>query len=283
MTSEQVIQNHKIGYIIISFVVIFFSYSTFLSLGLLAVGSESNEYVFGVLGLSQFFFLLGPAIYFARKIDSPIEETFRLSMPTDKFSFLWAFIALIGLQFFTSGIIPLQNSVLPESMASFFRESYQNYLEKFTKILGEPSFFNITYALLAIAVTPGICEELVFRGYLQKSLEKALSYGIALTISSFIFALIHFSIETFIPLLAAGYLLGIFAYKSGSIFPSMMIHVLLNAASTLSFYFNIESAASVQDKSIYTMDMILLYICLVIAGAGLMIFGVKKASESYEL
>jgi sodium transport system permease protein len=87
--------------------------------------------------------------------------------------------------------------------------------------------------LLLVAVTPAICEELVFRGVVLRGLSNGLSRWRAVVGSAAIFAAFHLSLETairFLPTLWLGLLIAHVAWNTRSIFPGMLMHFLNNGA-----------------------------------------------------
>ena len=81
--------------------------------------------------------------------------------------------------------------------------------------------------ILAVAVTPAVCEELFFRGVVLSGL-RSLGKWPAVTISALLFALAHASIYRLLPTLALGIMLGYLVWKTGSIVTSMILHALNN-------------------------------------------------------
>lgn len=87
----------------------------------------------------------------------------------------------------------------------------------------------------AIGVAPGIFEELFFRGFLLGALRRSLQVGSALMISSIIFGLFHVILsagaapERFLPSTIMGMILGWLLIRTGSIVPSMVMHVCHNS------------------------------------------------------
>ena len=79
-----------------------------------------------------------------------------------------------------------------------------------------------------ICVLPAISEELAFRGLLQHWLQAALTPVRAMVIASALFAALHFSILSLPYLFLVGMLLGWTKWKTGSLYPSMLIHFLHN-------------------------------------------------------
>lgn len=82
--------------------------------------------------------------------------------------------------------------------------------------------------ILFVAVVPAIFEELAYRGLIQHWLQDALSPTKAVIFASALFSLSHFSVYSFPYLFAVGVLLGWLKLKTGSLYPSILIHFLHN-------------------------------------------------------
>lgn len=90
--------------------------------------------------------------------------------------------------------------------------------------------------LLVVALTPAICEESLFRGFLLSGLLRA-GPVIALVASSLLFGLAHGSIYRLVPTATLGLIIGIARYRTGSLIPGVIVHFLNNAlALTLLYY-----------------------------------------------
>jgi len=86
--------------------------------------------------------------------------------------------------------------------------------------------------LLLVAVVPGICEELLFRGLLLGSL-RPLGARTAVTVSALAFTAAHFEPARVAPLLLLGLAASWLAWSSGSVIPSAIFHVTNNAIAVL--------------------------------------------------
>jgi sodium transport system permease protein len=84
--------------------------------------------------------------------------------------------------------------------------------------------------LLVIAVTPAVCEELLFRGLILSGLRRYGNWP-AIIISAFLFALAHASIYRLLPTFCLGLMLGYVVVKTGSIWCSMLLHALNNGVA----------------------------------------------------
>lgn len=86
--------------------------------------------------------------------------------------------------------------------------------------------------IVMASLVAGICEETGFRGYMQVPLEKHYGPGVGITIVSIMFLVIHLNQAWAPPVLfhlfAMSVLLGILAYSSGSLIPSMIGHAVMD-------------------------------------------------------
>lgn len=88
-------------------------------------------------------------------------------------------------------------------------------------------------ALLLFAITPAVCEEVLFRGLILRALLKRFAPGISVILVSLLFGLFHFSTDRLLPTATLGLLLALLAWRSGSLWPSMIVHALNNGILTI--------------------------------------------------
>jgi uncharacterized protein len=81
---------------------------------------------------------------------------------------------------------------------------------------------------ILMSLSAGFCEELAFRGYLQKALEFSTSAGIAIVTQGIIFGLVHFyqGIKLVTIIIVLGTMLGLLAHWRRKLWPGMMFHAL---------------------------------------------------------
>ncbi|HRI66826.1 MAG TPA: ABC transporter permease subunit/CPBP intramembrane protease [Polyangium sp.] len=90
--------------------------------------------------------------------------------------------------------------------------------------------------LVIVALSPAICEEALFRGFLFSGLLRAGPW-LALIGSSLLFGLAHGSIYRMIPTVSLGFIIGFTRWKTNSIVPGAIIHCVNNGlAVTLLYY-----------------------------------------------
>jgi membrane protease YdiL (CAAX protease family) len=92
-----------------------------------------------------------------------------------------------------------------------------------------------SYIALSVIVGP-LCEELVFRGVLTRSLATAWSRPRALTVAALAFALHHASPYQLVDPFLFGLVVGYLTLQSGSIVPGLIVHAMGNARVAISWY-----------------------------------------------
>lgn len=97
---------------------------------------------------------------------------------------------------------------------------------------------NITELIVGIAIigiTPGVCEELMHRGFLLTAYERRGSYK-AVIIVSILFGLFHFDVTNLVGPIFLGMIIGYYVVRTGSIFAGMLAHFLNNAIAEIIQY-----------------------------------------------
>jgi hypothetical protein len=115
------------------------------------------------------------------------------------------------------------------------------------KLLAQSSSFreNALMIFFAVLVAP-VAEELFFRGGLYRFLKSRLPANVALVAASFLFALSHFNLETFLPLFVLGLLLARLYERTGNIVAPILFHAFFNLAMILLILLFPDAALSLQ-------------------------------------
>jgi len=116
---------------------------------------------------------------------------------------------------------------LPESFMEM-QQSQHALIENFLRSDGV-----LLMALFNIAVVPAICEEIMFRGYVQGSLEKSWGVWPAILVSGLLFGLFHIQLANLLPLATLGVLLALVTWLSGSLLPAIAAHFINNGSAVL--------------------------------------------------
>lgn len=94
------------------------------------------------------------------------------------------------------------------------------------------SNLEVGLAMGAAMLASPVCEELVFRGFVQRAFREA-PRGIVVT--ALIFSAFHFNPVNFVALFQLGVLFGLLAWRAGSVWPAIGAHVASNTVSTVLF------------------------------------------------
>ncbi len=108
--------------------------------------------------------------------------------------------------------------------------------ESHMPLLGESGTELVMSALIIVLAAP-ILEEIFFRGFIFKTLLEKSRTWIAFLVSGVIFAGIHLEFGTFMPLFILGLILNWIFFKTKSIYPGILFHIINNAiALSLEYY-----------------------------------------------
>ena len=108
---------------------------------------------------------------------------------------------------------------------------------------------DLIQVFFVMALLPALGEESLFRGALQPVLRRKLSGHAAVWITAALFALMHQQFYTFLPILALGAVLGYLREWSGSIWLSVIMHLVNNGSIVIGVYFSGMTYAEINDLS----------------------------------
>lgn len=188
---------------------------------MLAEVSRSRAGLLVVVVLPQLVLVL-PSVVAA--LLSPITFRRRLGLVAGIWP-VWAWVAAA----LATPLVGLVSSVL---VGSFMEESEN--LKEMSQIFrdhGENGFL-IPLALM-IGLTPAICEEFLFRGYVQTRLTRSFHPAIGIFVASFLFAAFHMDLVHVIAVFPMGVYLGLVRWRSASLIPAMMGHFVNNFISVV--------------------------------------------------
>lgn len=125
---------------------------------------------------------------------------------------------------------------------SFVATAFQNLIalfgyESISAATSTPANFQFFLKEFVLStILPGFCEEFLHRGLLLNANRQNGNTRYCLIISSLLFGLMHLNITQFFYAAILGALMGYVVIKSGSIFPSMIIHFSNNFLSSYFYY-----------------------------------------------
>ena len=159
------------------------------------------------------------ALIFAKVQKKDFFESTTLSKAPGLWHVLWGSVIVVGLIFFMNPIVVwvcdvIENVGLPRPKVNIE--------------------LDIVPLLLVATFLPAICEEILFRSIISNGLLRTSNNKIAATIlSGFLFALFHANPAQTIHQFVFGCFLVIVAYRSGSVWTSIILHFINNLVSVI--------------------------------------------------
>ena len=165
----------------------------------------------------------------------------------------------------------------PESMKGiedYFRAADTSAMEATQRALSGSGVGFYILNLIALAIMPAICEEMFFRGALQKNLVGMMkNKHIAILLTAFVFSAIHMQFSGLLPRFVLGAVLGYLFYSSGSLWTSIVAHATNNALVVSAAYFGGASATEIPDISIFAN---IWWITAIVVGLGIAVLVGRK-------
>lgn len=224
----------------------------------------------------QILFILLPALIFSKLIYENVGKIIRLRIPD------WTEIILfvVGIGILTpllQSYLYIQNYYIElwakhsesiNTLKSFF-DSLNELVDKtYGNLLRASNVPELLLVVLVVAVVPAVSEEVMFRGFIQRSFELKIKPFIAAFLTAIFFSLYHFNPYGLIPLAVLGFYFGFAAYTSKTLLIPVLLHFLNNFTAVM-LYFIIGSeeliksdvsAKSGEDLGFYTLVTIALTI-----------------------
>lgn len=186
-------------------------------------GAVGLQMVLGEGGLpaAEWLFLLLPAVLFVRAGGYDPVATFSLRRPPP--------VALAGGILLVAGATPVAWAI--GWLQSFVLPIPPQVVESLEQLVTAGSPRRLLWLLFAVAVTPAVCEEVVFRGVLLSSTRTLATWRVLL-LNGVVFGAFHLSLETpirFLPTAWLGIVIAWGVLRSSSLWTGVLMHLLNNA------------------------------------------------------
>ncbi|MCZ6597836.1 MAG: CPBP family glutamic-type intramembrane protease [Planctomycetota bacterium] len=158
----------------------------------------------------------------ARRAGEPLWKTLGLRAPHPT-HLLGALLLAPTLQAGATLLFELQQRVLPLPSRVFEQSDLVSFLGELTPLA--------TFLLLALS--PGLMEELLFRGAILSGLRRDLSPRRVVFWQALLFGAVHASIYRFLPTAILGGILAAITLRARSVWPAMALHVAYNGLLVL--------------------------------------------------
>ncbi len=222
---------------------------------------------------AQIVFLLIPTIVLARLRFPNVPNVFRFGRLHPS-HLVVTIVAVLALQQLLQTYLLMQEAV-PVEFPPFIRDLIDRIKEMmeqmYRTLTTAQSFGEFLFVVFVIAVTPAVCEEMLFRGLIQRALEEPSERQIAsaaerqkrgwiaAVIAGVIFGLYHLNPFTLVPLIALGVYFGFVVYRTRNITPAIVAHFVNNFLACLAVYLHLdENFIAVSPTESPTVTMIIL-------------------------
>ena len=153
-------------------------------------------------------------------------------------NYLYGIIALLALLPIVGVVNEWNQAIsLPDFLApleAWMRESEDLATELQERFLSGTSYWDLIINIIVMAVTPAICEELLFRGVIQNQLEKWFKNAhVAVWVAAIIFSAIHFQFYGFFPRMILGAALGYLLVYGKSLWLPIVAHCVNNSLAVI--------------------------------------------------
>lgn len=185
---------------------------------------EAGQALMKTVVVQQLTMIACPAIIMGLILTTSLRATFRLRKPPMGAIAMGAGLALLAHP------LSIEISVfLVES--GFLPPPPMEALAPVNAIL-KSAEFSPWLMITVFALTPAICEEVAFRGFILSGLARGGRLGMAVVISSLMFGIIHMIPQQAFNAAMLGLLLGLLAVYSRSLLPAIVFHLCNNAIAT---------------------------------------------------
>ncbi len=194
--------------------------------------------------IGQLLFLFIPALLFAKWIFGDVKKVISFKLPKIPEVVLFAIGSVILIPLLQV-FLYLQNSFIEWLAANSsiintlkgYVDSINNIVEKtYRDLMVANNSFETILVFITIAIIPALCEESLFRGFVQSSFSKKMNGVAAASLTAVFFASYHLNPYGFLSLFVLGFYFGFAAYKTGSLVVPIILHFINNFSAVLLFY-----------------------------------------------
>jgi sodium transport system permease protein len=168
--------------------------------------------------VQQMALIAAPAVFMAILLTSSARRTLRLRLPSLRMLAVAIALPLVLHPLAIELLTSLQNFFpqLPDSAKAAFAAMSDDTLPLYV-VIG------------VFALTPALCEEVAFRGFILSGFGSGGRTGVAIVLSSVTFGLIHMVPQQVFNASLLGMVLGLIAVRSNSLLPGVAFHLCFNS------------------------------------------------------
>lgn len=187
----------------------------------------------------QILCILIPTLLLTRARYGRIVEPLRIQLPSLR-DIVMVSVALVALQQVLQGYMIAQDAIPLPPQIQRYVQMFEDMIERtYRMLVSAQSPVEFAGVVATVALVPAIAEELLFRGLVQRDLEKVTGGIRAAVIAGVIFALYHLNPFSIVPLIVLGVFFGYVVHRSQNITLAMIAHFLNNFLACCTTYFNL--------------------------------------------
>jgi len=144
--------------------------------------------------------------------------------PTTAKSLLWCLVLAFSVLFLLDEIVLWQERI------TGVRAGLSPEIQE---LLRADSALQLGWIFFALALTPAVCEELLFRGFIFERFLKSGQAGQSMMMTSLLFGLFHRNLPALLPTTLAGIMLAFAVWRTGSLYSAIAMHAVINTWAIL--------------------------------------------------
>jgi membrane protease YdiL (CAAX protease family) len=148
----------------------------------------------------------------------------------------------------------------------WLREFEQLQMELIEQVLSQN--LGLVFSLSVLGLTPALCEELLFRGYVQRQAERSMGVVWGIVFTGVLFGLYHLRLTQAVPLSVLGIYLCYLTWRTGSLWPAIVVHFLNNGfAVVLGAFIASSETLEMSDLEEFEMPWYFVFGGVIVVGA----------------
>ena len=215
------------------------------TIGLLTMQGVQTIVLFGVTTLI--------GVWLTEKHVNPFKQislNVNLTLKQGIMAFLFAVAALPCISMLAEWNKGIELPSFLTSIEEMMRQMEESAKELTDQFLNTSSVGMVFVNLFVMAFLPALCEEMMFRGWLQRVLCEKVNYHTAIWVSAFIFSAIHFQFYGFIPRMLIGAALGYLYQYTKSLWAPIIAHFTNNATAVITAFLTYNGSTSINFDTI---------------------------------
>lgn len=188
-------------------------------------------------GLTQYLFLLLPVILLVRLHTSDVMDYTFLKSEKLGIGFLLIPLSVIVFQPVMQFLSFYERMIEWPEVILYYRDLMENMMRQ---MVDSASFSELLFVIFVTSVTPAICEEFYFRGYILRNFSRVFKPTLAVVLSGVIFGLFHINPFQLSGLILMGIFFSFLAWQYQSLWASMLAHLVNNFMVVMAYYISKE-------------------------------------------